>query len=930
MFKGIAKAIVAGTLAAAKGITKIDKKINTPTGLTIKRMNAVFATRGVADMLHYRRFQILSEKEKAGVYEMADGRRGFILQITPPPYLGSNSQKRFRHFIASLAQEGNVIHISTYASKNVSKEIGRWKELHHCNSSIPNEFGKTVSARVGDPSVLQDWVENRASAYTKWTTQSMMRYVDVRLRNFITTVAVLAPYGASDAELIDMYRTSIQGLSSFSPECFYPEELMSMYSEIFKPNAETWEVPYDDNILLNQQIGLNTKINVTDHDRETGMLTIDDTMKMQTLTTVKMPKHLGMAQFQQLFFDIFGDDIRIPLPSSYFVSMTIAAKDIEKIAEKAVNKALSDQNMLRKLGIKDIAKNPQFGDRYNESVETVNAIKEKGERLFNTMFQIFVFENDEAKLDRSCKALIERFKLSDNGGWILEKERHPVVSLNTMLYSLPLMYLDFMREHHLKHRFFLRWTSNNAATAPIVADAKGFGDFMNIVPGRTGQLIRIDWKAASNQNIIIIGPMGVGKSFFINEMLMSAATSGVLVRAFDLGGSAKSVCLNAKARHIEFDLESGICMNFFTNIIEIEQEFRNPDTGLIEMGKIIHPEEYSTIVPMIGLMCKQDLKSSYNEYADDSLIRQELSIYVQRALETAHRRRQTDAGMREVYEALHEIQLEEKKNNRNVSNINSLITGLYNYGHINGMYFKYFNGTNNIDISDYDFAIFEFEKLKNMGDLLYVAQAGIMQRIAAEFFYLPREIPKMFGVDEAKIMALDNKIMISYLEDFSLRLRKYGAVFYLATQDSQHFENSDPKARSMFSLAAWKVFFERDESAIEKDIKTGILSLGAFEKRIMASIKHSPPDYSEFCLVRGNYSMVCRLKVDTFSYWLFTTNAAEMGKISDAENKYGLSRVGAITYLSKIDDGVAPDVALEIAIKRSCRDQAIVIGEKVT
>lgn len=905
--RALAKWSIATATALAKKVTKIDEKVNTPTGLTNKRLDAVFGTRGLSDMLLYRRFEMLSVNDNMGVYEMADGRRGFMMQITPPPYLGPNTQKVFKSLIASLAKEGHVIHINTYASKNLEHEINRWSQLHHGN------------ARVDHPSVLKDWSQTRAAAYKKWTKQTMMRFVDVRLRNFITTISVLAPYGASDDEIIDLYRKAMAGLSKFSPACFFPEDLLRMMNEIYKPNRKSWEPDYDRTIPLNNQIGLNTKINVNEKDRKKGTLTIDDTIKMQTLTTAKMPKHLSMFQFQQLFFDVFGDDINIPLPSSYLVSMTIAAKDIDKVADKAVDKAVSDQDWLRRMGIKDASKNPHFGDRYNECVETVAAIKERGERLYKTMYQIFVFEEDENRLDRQCKALIERFKLSENGGWILEPERHPVVALNTLLYSMPLMYLDFMQEEHLKHRFFHRWTSNNAATAPIVGDAKGIGDFTNIVIGRTGQIMRIDWRAESNQNIVVIGPMGTGKSFLLNEIIMSCVSQRIRTRSFDLGGSSKSVCVNVGGKHIEFDIDKDMCMNFFTNIIEIESEYFNEDKGIIEKGMIIHPEEYSTIIPMIGLMCKQDLKSPFGEYAEDNALRQELSIYIQRAVELAHRRRGKAAGMREVVEALKEIRDKHvKPKGLNTINLDSLIAGLHNYGNPNGAYYKYFNGSNNIDISDYDLAVFEFEKLKNMGDLLYVAQAGIMQKIAVEFFY-DRETPKMFSIDEVKIMALDNPVMISYLEDFTLRLRKYGAIFLQATQASSHYQNSHPKAKEMYTLAAWKIFLPRDESAIAADIKSGALSIGAFEKRIMESLKFNPPDFSEFYLQGTKVSMTCRLKVDPFSYWLYTTDPNDNLKIQDVSNATGLDRIGSINYLAKIADGVAQDEALAYARGRSER-----------
>lgn len=901
MLKAIGNGAIDTAIKAAQKITRINESAMPPSGMTTKKLNAFFKMRGLSDMLHYRRFYAISPEDEFGVYEMADGRRGFILQITPPPYLGSKSQQLFRNTLKKLALEGHVVHVTTYASKNLDYEINRWKTLHHCNS------------KVDSPGVLREWVDSRANAYKKWTKETMMRNADVRLRNFVTTVSVLAPYGSSDDHLIDLYRVAMSGFEIYAPACFYPQDLLRMTNELFKPTKGSYEPKYDPQIPLNQQIGQNTSITITEDDRVRETITIDSKVKMKTLTTVRMPKFIDAAQYQQLFYDIFGEDVSIPVPGSYMVSMTISAKNIKRTADKAVDKAASDLEWLRKMGIKDVDKNPQFGDRFNECQNTIMAVKEKGERLFKTMYQIFVFEENETKLDRQCKSLMDRFELSENGGWILEPEKHQIMSVMTLLYSMPLMYLDYVQENQLKHRFFHRWTSNNANTAPIVTGGRGIGDFKNVFVDRYGQMMRVDWSAESNQNIVIIGPMGTGKSFLINELLMSHAAMGYRIRAFDLGGSSKAVCKNIGGKHTEFDIENDVCMNFFTNIIEIEQEYFDSDSGRTVKGMVIHPEEYTTIIPMIGLMCKQDLKSPASEFASEDALRVQLGTLIQRAVELAHRRRGRQAGMREVVEALKEFRSEMAARSESTDQISMLIAGLFNYGDINGQFYRYFNGANNIDISDYDMAVFEFEKLKNMGDLLYVAQAGIMQKIAVEFFY-NREIPKVFGVDEAKVMALDNKVMISYLEDFALRLRKYGAVFYLATQDAGHFFTSDPRARSMFTLAAWKIFLPRDEASILGDIKIGALSENArFENRLMESLKFSPPNFSEVYIKGTKRGMVCRIKVDPYSYWLYTTDPKDFARLLKVEEEYGIDRAAAITYMAKTWEGYHHDKALEIA-----------------
>lgn len=919
MFEEVAQFLIQKSLAATRRISKIDEKIHTPTGITNKRLNAVFGTRGLSDMLLYRKFKKISEKDEFGVYEMADGRRGFIIQITPPPYIGNGTQEIFKGAIPELAKEGHVVQISTYASRNLDNEISRWQEIHHGNTKVDN------------PRILKEWARMRGNTYRKWTKSSMMRNMDIRLRNFVTIISVLAPYGATDSDLINLYRTSITSFIKFDPRCFYPEDLMRMTNEIFKPRKESWEPTYDDNINLNVQMGFGTSINVLDEDRDKGILTIDSKVKMKALTTVKMPKKLSMFQFQRLFYDIYGKEARIPVPSPYLVSMTIAAKDVEKNSNKAATKAAKDRAMLRKIGIKEEDKNPLFADRFHEGSETITGVKKHSERLFSTMYEIFVFEEDEADLDRHCKALIDRFKLAEEGGWILEAEKQPVLALSLLLYSMPLMYLDYMKEHILKHRFSQRWTSNNATIAPVVSDSKGVGDFGNIYVGRTGQMIRIDYSVANNQNIIIIGPPGSGKSYLLNDIIMSCSASAYVIRSLDLGNSAKYVCEYQGGKHIDFDMKNDLCMNFFTHINEKEGEYYDSDKDRVVFGKMIHPEEFSTIIPMIGLMVNQDLKSPAHHSASDNALRHELSTYIQVAVEMAYRRHGKSAGMKDVSDELKAIRTSIIEEKRPTDKIDILINGLHNYANKNGAYYRYFNGPNNIDTSNYNLAVYEFEKLRYMNDFLYVAQAAIMQRIAQEFFIMPKETPKLFTLDEAKTMAINNPIMVGYLEDFSLRLRKHNTIFVLATQSATHFYTADPRAESIYSVASWKIYMKHsDEASLYEAVEKGALAKkDEFSVNMIKSLQFIPSDYAEFFIMSPLGKMVCRLKVDTFSNWLYTTNPKDFQKIAAAQEKYNLERDEALFYLAQIDDGKTHQEALQYANNNCGKSSGIITGNSV-
>ncbi|MDD3465658.1 MAG: TraC family protein [Campylobacterales bacterium] len=894
LIRNLARKSIKYSVSAFKTLSGWDDLLLSEKSFTYKQLNAFYAHSGLSKMLLYDDYKEI--ETGVGIYRMADKRHGFILQITPPAYLGENTEKRFRNLIATLAKDGYVLHIMTYASENLEAEIGEFENLHHCDCNIRQK------------DMLRDWVKNRANSYRQWTRESMMLHTDVRLRNFVTLVSVICPYGSKKDDILDVYRTALEGLKAFSPRNFGADDLLTLCDELFRPSKRKWKAEYDPNVKLSNAIGLNTEMTFDEEDQKRGLVTIDKTRKMQAITTSKMPKDITLTAFQQLFYDVFGDEIKLPIPSPYMISMTISAKNLDKTAEDVREDAVHNKDQLRKMGMKDIDQHPQFGDRYQECDDTIFAIVDKGERLFNTSLQFFVFDEDQAKLDRNCKALIEKFKLADNGGWYIEKEKHSLYSLITFLYSLPLMHLDFMEQTHLEPRFNKRWTSNNAKTAPIVSDAKGFGKWRFVTVGRSGQFQRLDWRAGSNQNIVIIGPMGVGKSFFNNELVVSSLSQGAKIRSFDLGDSMKEVCINNGGKHIAFKKNTNTSLNFFTHIPASKRKYFDEDQGKEVYDLCIEPDALITTVPIVGLMCKLDLKSTYSDNPAADIMKTEMSIYIQKAIEKAFFRKKYAAGMEEVYNILLEMRKEAKSKGYNEDYLQSLIVGLYNYGHPNGLLYSYLNGPNTIDFSDNDFAVFEYKELQSMGDLLYVAQATIMQKIATEFYYLPRELPKMFGIDEGKVLALGNPVMMSYIEEFSLTLRKYKADFYIATQATAHFDT--PEAKNFYSLAAWKIFLPRNETDIETDIKSGMLALSPFEKKLMASLQYNPPDFSEFYVQSGKLSMVCRLKVDAYSYWLYTTNPEDIGTINNTEKEYGYTKREAITYLANLTKTKNHDLAV--------------------
>ncbi|PCI30923.1 MAG: hypothetical protein COB67_00265 [SAR324 cluster bacterium] len=874
-------------------------------GLDQQQLKAMTQKSSLRDLLLYRYFE---KKEKiggkdfnGGLYTMADGRKGFIFRISPPPYMTTETERVIQALISAVDYDDTVMHIITHASRNINSIVKDYKELHHCKVNVKK------------PEVLQAMVNERANALMKWRKESMSTISDFRLRTFNNIISFSFPEDLSEQVIINQCNSFIGVLTDFKPQCFSPDELLSMTKELFHPDKEDWDTHVDVHRKMNAQIATGAVIRAK---ADESHFRIGESCYAKTLTTDLFPEELQPMDFQSAFMDPFGRDLQTAIPGSFICSLGIVFKDTKKQKKMVLNKMRWNIGQLNALPRELHEKYPPIKNKYQEATQIVHNVENLGEIPLDAMWSLTIFEDSLESLDALSARIIKKFEDID-GVWQLKEENSSKIAYQSFLYSLPLQHLEVMMKHLKRHDILFR--SNNSQIAPLLTDIRGFGRPYMLYTGRAGQIQAIDpLSQNANYNFMVLGPMGSGKSVFTNDMATQLLQCGFKLFGMDIGRSYLPNNDSIGGQYIEFTKENNLCFNFFTNIQTQKVKIYNRELGIEEENTIIHEDELSTIIPLIGLMMGTNLSSAAGKdinTVDNDLDRKILSIMIEEAVQLAFKQDQHSAGMETVYESFQSVlagYLSKGANEIITKRIEQAIIALTDYGKQGGKYFKYFNGANNINFES-DFFLLELEELQiNKIELLPVIQLAMLHRIATEAF-LDDQRPMFIFFDEAR-HAMADAVFVRALVDFATRFRKYKKFLSVITQSVDDFFVND-QAQKLFKTSSYQVFLKSNRASIMDASREGRLKLNEFEIEQMSNIRNHAPHYAEVCIRFDDKNIISCLKLTRLELYLYSTNPNDKDRRRFLRQEYGMSFLDTAYYMMIEDEGSLSHSQIVVSMK---------------
>lgn len=882
-------------------------------GLQEKNLTALLKRRTVSDFLEYRTY---SNKDGMGYYTMRDGRRGFVFRVYPGAFIGANVEAVLTSCLEAVNTEGAVATFFTFASRNVENKIKEFEDLH-LNSNI----------NVEHPDVLHDMIRSRARHLRKWRNKSMLKGVDLRIRDLVNLVSFSFPSDVSQDKL-DAYHAQIRGsLSEINPTNFEGKEMISMVKEILSPEVESWDSPADYTIDISTQMtNEGTRIR-TNTD---GEILIGEEWYAKTITTKNFPESISLSEFTGLFFDRFGTSVQNAVPSPFLVSLVISYDNVDQTNKKLADTAAWNIKETNKLDSSTKDSFPELDKRAREA-RLVTQYQDAGEVPLRAMWTFVIFDNNKSRLEEYYGKAIAQFRKKN---WSIVQESFGNIALMSMMAALPLNFNQNVKD--LLKRFRILFLSNNTQIAPLISDASGSRMVIPYI-ARSGQLQGFDfYDSDTNYNVVSAGESGSGKSYTQNDIHAMVLAAGYNVRGIDAGHSYKYLNDFIGGQYIEFSDNNDICLNFFTKIILQRKPLIDEEGNIVydendeivetdeilqikdEKGvlrNVIHPDEYKTIVPIIGQMAGVQLVSTTSESSNiiNDLTTKFLASMVEKAIQESYWQLGENAGMETVYRALKDMTKELMSKNRvkDAEMLNRFIDSISSYCVPHGMFYGYFNGPSNVNFKS-SYVIAELDDLANKGELYNVILMAFAQTVMAEFFG-DRKTPKIFFVDEAW-MIFDNIIVVSFLNDLYRRIRKYNGIAITITQGVQDF-SLNRMTEAMYNNANWKYFLQVSNDGIEQAINSKKIHLPEIVVKLLKSIRNNKALRIGEAMIRSEKTiMISRLKTDPLSHYTYSGNGpVEKPLLDYIVDKYKVNTRDAVRIAAlKLEHNVSDDEAYKL------------------
>lgn len=861
-------------------------------GLSEKNLRAFLEHKGISDFLMYRYYEEL--EDGMGIYHMADGRMGFIVRVFPTSMSAMTIEESMYSTIDTLRKTGTVIHINTFASRNINHLLRDFKDIHHCNVNVDH------------PAILQEAIDDTYNFLSEGVNNTISNGVDFRVRDFISTISVLFPLETSIEEITNTYNQMLGNLRKLFPVNFSGSSLIKLTKEMLnpdKPIAE-WEMIYDQHRIMNKQISsVGTSVKTIDGS---GDFKVGKDWQYRTFTTKQFPNDstiVSSYDFYGLFFDRFGENIQVPIPCPFFTSLVIVVRDVEIAREKAANKSRDDMRKVKKLNKDVVDEHPELSGRLKESKRNIQLIEQEGQTPLDAMWSITLMENDPQKLEKYSSVIRDRFSTQKN--WQIEAEKFGNVSLFVFLYSLPLQHHKFVED--FVKRFDILFTSNTAAIAPLLGNVATNRMLIPYVD-RNGQLSPYDNFNGDNFNEFKTGASGAGKSYsqaYSHIMRLAAGDKYVVI---DNGHSYRRFCKVIGGTYIDVGGDASISMNFFTkaNTAKVLDE-KGEDTSeevLVadrsgQLKKTLHREEIAGIVPIVGLMVGMDFVASGKEQntqnaSDEAFISSKIS---QAVIET-FLRHQHNGKLEYTREILMEYYNEEKelKNEHQASLLYSVYSGLFDFADPKGSEYVKFNTPDNLDFKK-DYVVLDTLGLR--GKILDIVTVSLAFRVKSDFWKIGIKKRKSLDVDEGWNFK-DKQLVIKIFEDNARTFRKsYSSQSFITQGIEDATENASMKA--LFTSSYHKFLLAQDNKEIQKVSKSNFFPLSPYEERLFTSVENKKPHWGEAMYIsKKTGSNAFIIKASPKVHWLCAGADPHGNTLFDETmTKYNLSTIETVRFLAK-------------------------------
>ena len=776
--------------------------------------NSFYGGEPLRNYLNYRYFDQKSEN-----FLLTNNAAGFLLEISPLVGVDERITKSLNIFFAKELPKGGFLQFFLMASSDISSFMEFWKQARINPHPILN--------RITDSRI--EYLKKQAANFS-----SSGKKLPRNFRMYVSYSKICNTQNASAlSELSDFRSKLTDRLNSLqlNPSTCSTPELVNLCREFFElnPDKET-----DFNIVNKLDTVNNQCLQHGNyyHSQKKAFVNIDKGVAHRAYNFSKTPDFWSLAQN----IELLGSEQGSPIPARFCLSLSIT------------NDFKTDKGLIAR-GKRTIESAEKPYSRHDKALieeagqwrDIIHSLATATEAPLSESFCMFL----SAKTEDIDKAEAEVTTMLSNHSW----EACPIdyYHLEAILGAMPMHAANFWAE--LKAHKLVQTSLSSEVVSKLPIHAEWYGVPLSGIPliGRRGQIF--SWNpyhrlASGNFNVNVIGPTGVGKSVFLQDLTNAMLSQNTRTFILDIGQSYATLGGLLSGEIIQFGALSTFTINPFAGLVAGMQD-----------------NDFNQIV-----ICAKELLSIMCGAAGEF----ELAI-LEEAIKDAVTQNNYNLDLTKFVQFLKDSEHEL---------LNRFSKAMFSYTP-SGVYGKYFSGSNQAKF-DKQITIFEFEHVRDQPKLIAIILQTLLMQITSQFLTGDRSKKFMIIVDEAWRL-LD--FCSGFLAALARNLRRYGGSLVVCTQvfedlQSGYNEENTNHRKAIFENSAWKV-----------NLKPG--SFSGYEKHsefkhkipMLQSISFERGEYSEMLLSTAGTDVVGRLILDPYSEAIYSTEQEDFTFLGKKEKE---------------------------------------------
>ena len=774
-------------------------------------------------------FPVKAVDPKQKIYLCDDGTFGFVFACQPLPGGDEKTQEKLEQFLNQNYPDDTTLQFFLFRSPDVEAQLIEMDRLragfsHKLLTPVLQERIKFLRTHTDIPIVTK----NRQEAIF-----DLGRIVDLKL-----LISVKMPFEGetpSNAALQTAATWSTKMLSllksvGLHPRLMGPDEYLRFMQTVMNWSGDAawreslsrcWE---EDKTLDNQILDPTTDVCCAKPD----IVQLGEHCFVKVLSAKRLPEVFYFGEAVQYVGDLSGQNQGIH--QNYAVVMNVIFPNSDKTKSSLEKKRQWVTQQAYGPLLKFV---PVLADK-KASFDTIYESVNKGARPLRATYSVLIFGRTEKEATAASMAAVsfwatQRFKIMEDR----------FVMLPMLRNCLPLC-TDRAAVAELQ-RYKTMTSKELPVLLPVFGEWKGTGTPHVALLSRNGQLMTMSLHDSStNKNGVIAAESGSGKSFLLNEIILSYMSEGARVWVIDAGKSYKKLNDSLEGEFVQFGEDSTICLNPFQTIETWEEE----EDGIVSLVVAMASADGNLSDFQISEL-KRTMKLIWDEKRQDMTVDD-----IRRACLANDDRRVQDIGAQ-----------------------------LYAFSS-DGAYGRFFVGRNNARFVN-PFTVLELDELQGRKHLRQVVLLQLIFQIQREIYLGERGRKKLVVIDEAWDLLREGEVSV-FMEHAYRKFRKYGASAIIATQSIDDlYDNAVGKAIAANSANMFLLGQKNETIELVKEKKQLVLSSAGFN--LLRSVHTEAGVYSGIFLYSETGQGVGRLIVSDFQKLLYSTDPADVQAIKDKQ-----------------------------------------------